>query len=44
LSDVAKPTGFPGTVLVTAALSGHVKRKIRTDPDRENAEEFWPGF
>jgi len=31
-------------VLVTAALNCRLKRKIRTAPDREHAEAFWPGF
>jgi len=29
---------------VTAALNWRIKRKIRTDPDRGYAEEFWPDF
>jgi hypothetical protein len=37
LSVVAKPTGFPGAALVTAALNCHAKRKIRTDPDGKYA-------
>jgi hypothetical protein len=39
-----KTDRFPGTVVVTAAVNCHAKRKIRTDPDGKYAQEYWPGF
>jgi hypothetical protein len=39
-----KTDRFPGTVLLTAALNCHAKRKIRTDPDGNVLRNSGPVF